>query len=154
MARLLQHYEAVLLPFGNGRRYDLVVDDGKNFLRIQCKTGRLRSGCVIFNAHSTHWARGQADRGYKGQADFFGVYCPELTKVYLVPVDDVPETYGSLRVEPVRNGQKLGVRWAAQYELRQEDIDDIACLVLVAAQRFGKALARVRFSEQARRKTT
>jgi hypothetical protein len=41
MAKLLAVYDAVLLPFGNGRRYDMVVDTGNRFLRIQCKTGRL-----------------------------------------------------------------------------------------------------------------
>ena len=41
LPKLLAVYDAVLLPFGNGRRYDMVVDTGNRFLRIQCKTGRL-----------------------------------------------------------------------------------------------------------------
>jgi hypothetical protein len=37
---------AVLMPFGENTRYDLVIDDGETFSRIQCKTGRLRDGVV------------------------------------------------------------------------------------------------------------
>ena len=29
-------------------------------------------------------------RDYKGQVDFFAVYCPETSGVYLVPIDDLP----------------------------------------------------------------
>lgn len=117
MAQLLQVYDCVLIPFGNGRRYDLVVDDGERFLRIQCKTGRLRNGAVVFNASSSHWHRGGADKGYRGEAEFFGVYCQETGKVYVVPVGEVTETRGYLRVVPAVNSQTQGVRWASQYEL-------------------------------------
>lgn len=120
MAELLKVYQCVLLPFGNGRRYDLVVDDGERFLRVQCKTGRLRRGCVLFNARSTHWHRGGKDHGYRGQVEFFGIYCPETEMVYLVPAEDVTESIGSLRIEPTGNNQQQGIRWAKQYELRSE----------------------------------
>jgi hypothetical protein len=42
----------VLLPFGENVRYDLVVDDRGRLSRVQCKTGRLRSGAVRFNTCS------------------------------------------------------------------------------------------------------
>ena len=29
-------------------------------------------------------------RGYRGEVEWFGVYCPANRQVYLVPVDDVP----------------------------------------------------------------
>ena len=29
--------------------------------------------------------------GYRGEADLFGVYCPDTREVYLVPVNDAPE---------------------------------------------------------------
>ena len=44
---------AVLVPFGEGHPYDLVVHvAAEHFLRIQCKTARLRNGCVMFNSRS------------------------------------------------------------------------------------------------------
>lgn len=118
MARLLQVYECVLLPFGNGRRYDMVVDTGSEFLRVQCKTGRLRAGAILFSTASSHYHRnGGARRGYRDAADMFGVYCPATGKVYLVPVGDVGEREASLRIEPARNNQAAGIRMAADYEL-------------------------------------
>jgi len=48
IARLVQAGKNVLLPFGENRRYDLVIDEGDHFVRVQCKTARLRSGAIRF----------------------------------------------------------------------------------------------------------
>jgi hypothetical protein len=45
------------------------------------------------------------------------VYCAEVDRVYAVPVEDAPSDQMSLRVEPSRNGQRLGVNLAEDYEL-------------------------------------
>jgi hypothetical protein len=116
----------VALPFGENTRYDLLIDDGQAISRVQCKTGRLRTGAVRFPACSSyeHHARPRARRrDYLGQIDFFGVYCPETRGVYLVPIADVPLTrQGALRVEPSRNNQRRGIRLAADYEISQISI--------------------------------
>jgi hypothetical protein len=123
LARLLEVFEIVLLPFGENQRYDLVVDDQGRMLRIQCKTGRLLNGVIKFAACSTIYhhpnrASGQPYRHhYRGEADLFGVYCPETDGVYLVPVDEVGIRQGSLRIEPTANNQASNVRWASQYEI-------------------------------------
>ena len=123
LAQLLQVYDSVLIPFGNGRRYDLVIEEAGKFTRVQCKTGRLRNGVVIFNTHSIGYvAGGRRSRGYRGDADLFGVYCPDTKRVYLVPVDEVPVDRGFLRVTPARSGQQKNVRLAEQYELRTDDV--------------------------------
>lgn len=36
---LIQLGYAVSIPFGNNQRYDLIADDGKGLIRVQCKTG-------------------------------------------------------------------------------------------------------------------
>lgn len=54
---------------------------------------------------------------YRGEADFFGVYCHERQAVYLVPVDHVPDVAAHLRLSPPRNGQSKGIRWASEYLL-------------------------------------
>lgn len=121
LARLLEVYEVVLLPFGENQRYDLVIEDGEKFIRVQCKTGRLRKGVVQFPTRSVTYHHPnqpiQAIRthNYRGQADVFGVYCPETDGVYLVPVDEVGTRQGSLRVEPTRNSQAKLIRWAVAY---------------------------------------
>jgi hypothetical protein len=112
---------AVLVPFGENTRYDLVIDDGKRLARVQCKTGRLRQGAVIFavcSCYGHHMRPGESRRDYRGQVEFFGVHCPDTAKVYLVPIDDLDvRTSAALRVEPARNGQRSKIRDAADYEI-------------------------------------
>lgn len=116
LAALLRVGKRVLLPFGGGVPYDLVIDEGSGvFVRVQCKTAVYQGGCVLFRAHTLK--RNNTQVGYRGIADVFGVYCPALDKIYIVPVDDVNDREGRLRVDPTRNNQAQKIRWAAQYEL-------------------------------------
>ena len=112
---------SILVPFGENTRYDLVIDDGERLARVQCKTGRLREGAVIFavcSCYGHHLRPGQARRDYRGQVDYFGVHCADAEKVYLVPIDDLNvRTAAALRVEPPRNAQRKKVRDAADYEI-------------------------------------
>ena len=112
---------AVLVPFGENTRYDLVIDDGVSLKRVQCKTGRLRDGGIRFAARSSyahHPNPRMVVRDYLGQIDFFGVYCPETGGAYLVPVEDAQvRAAGTLRVTPPRNGQRRRIRQAADYEI-------------------------------------
>lgn len=119
-ALLVKRYGYVLLPFGDGCRYDLAFDDGESIRRVQVKTGWMDGGAIAFNTSSNHYHRGEGRRDYQGEVDFFGVYCPITNEVYLVPIEDVAEanTNARLRVEPARNGQRKGIRWAKDYVLR------------------------------------
>ena len=113
LAELLRLRLPVLIPFGDNQRYDLVVDSGGRFVRVQCKTGCLRNGCVLFRACSSN--RKGVKSAYHGHADVFGVYCEALDTVYFVKVDEVGVSTTSLRVEKALNGQESGRR-AADYE--------------------------------------
>jgi hypothetical protein len=124
LAVMLALYEAgyaVALPFGENTRYDLVMDDGVKLSRVQCKTGRLRSGAIRFKACSSyaHHANPKLPvRHYLGQIDYFGIHCPETGGVYLVPIGDAANrTQCSLRVTPSRNNQAQRIRLAAAYEI-------------------------------------
>jgi hypothetical protein len=120
MHSLVAH-DAVLLPFGENTRYDLVIDTGATFERIQCKTGRLKSGVVIFATASTYAHHPNPKihrRGYENEIEYFGVYYPTNGGVYLVPISDVSTTTSAiLRIEPTRNRQSRGVRFANRYEI-------------------------------------
>jgi PD-(D/E)XK endonuclease len=64
------------------------------------------------------------DGGYVGQLDAFGVYCPQLERAFLVPIDTLTSTnWGYLRVEPPLNGQVRTIRWARHYELAIPEVD-------------------------------
>ena len=123
LARLLEIYEVVLLPFGENQRYDLVIDSGTDFIRVQCKTGRLENGVIKFNAcsstyHHPNRLPGQPyQRHYRGAADMFGVYCRANDRAYLVPVEHIGKRLGSLRIERTLNNQAQRIRWAGEYEI-------------------------------------
>jgi len=125
LARLSEVGYAVLVPFGENHRYDLVIEDADgNFYRIQCKTGCISQGCIDFNTSSNYYhhpRKGEKTdyrrKDYRGQIDYFAVYSPDIRKVYLVPIEHVPVTEGRLRLEPTKNGQEKNIRWAKDYEL-------------------------------------
>jgi len=105
----------VYVPFfGAHSRVDLVFEDDVSFHRVQCKTSRLIGQVVAFNTCSN---TKNVRKDYRGEADFFGVYSPELKRVFLVPVDEVPFRAGHLRLGPARNGQAKGIRRARDYLL-------------------------------------
>jgi PD-(D/E)XK endonuclease len=123
MLSLIRKGKTVLLPYGENQPYDFVIDDGVcGFKKVQCKTARFKNGCVEFNTYSV--LRDKITKGYKrvyygDKVDFFGVYCAQIDKVYLVPVDGVATSGGLLRVTDRTTAQFGGAasRWAAQYEI-------------------------------------
>src|SRR4051812_25874957 len=91
LAALVRAGYVVSHPFGSGHKYDLVIDDGKRLSRVQCKTGRVRDGSLIFNGYSMPGS-GARRQSYRGVADFFAVLNPSDEQVYLIPVSDVGES--------------------------------------------------------------
>ena len=114
VAALLEAGKTVLAPVGEGTRYDLALDDAGTLVRIQCKTGKLKNGCVIFKNYSV---TGAGTKCYGDSVDAYGVYCPQNGKTYYVPAKDCPGYMTTLRIEPAKNGNKNLVRLAERYEL-------------------------------------
>jgi hypothetical protein len=106
----------VSLPFGDGHKYDLVIDDGRRVQRVQCKTGRVRNGGLLFNACSFSGNAGTR-RDYKDAAELFAVLNVETGDVYVIPVEEVGHTVACLRLSPTLSGQSKGIRWAENYLL-------------------------------------
>ncbi len=119
LAALVDKGLPVLIPFGDNQRYDLVVEIEKSFQRVQCKTGRYINGAIAFDTCSNRATTAGEKRGYKGDVDYFGVYCKKIGKAYLIPFDDVKDVSreARLRVEQSRNGQAKGIRLARDYEI-------------------------------------
>jgi PD-(D/E)XK nuclease superfamily protein len=118
LAELARRGYRVLLPFGHNQRYDLVLEIDGSFLRVQCKTGRLRDGCVIFRAQSVRSnTRKAVMRDYKDDVELFIIHCPDTRRLYVIPIEDATRTQGTLRIDPTDNGQNKRVRWARDYEL-------------------------------------
>ncbi|SRR6266498_276921 len=99
LAALLQIYPAVLLPFGGSQRYDLVFEDFDGTLRkVQCKTGYLKSGAIVFKAYSGNGTK-EPMKSYHGEIDFFAVMTQDSQEVYLVPVEIAGTSSCYLRLE-------------------------------------------------------
>jgi len=124
----------VLIPFGGGQPYDLVVQLRKDLImRVQCKTARQTDdGCLTFNSRTTDHGRGRLS--YVGLADVFGVYFPPARSVYLVPVREVSGFQPRLRVTPTRNNQRRGVRLAADYEFDRWTADALCEVAAATSQ--------------------
>jgi hypothetical protein len=108
------------VPFGENTRCDLIADDGERLLKVQCKSGRLRRGAVVFkvcSSYAHHRNATRPQRDYHGEVDAFGVYCRETNAIYLVPINEVGSHQASLRVDPPRNAQRKKIRMAAHYEI-------------------------------------
>ena len=120
-AALIRHGKRLLRPLSSASRYDLLIDneDG-TFTRVQCKSGVRRNGCVLFRVYSMSGHDARA-KGYRGQVDAFGVYCSDTKGTYLVPIEAIAtcEHVVALRVEPARNGQRRGIRLAAESVIAQ-----------------------------------
>ncbi len=104
----------VWLPFQASGRCDLLFQDDRGLHRVQCKAATVRHGAVTFMTCS---ATSDVARDYRDDVDYFGAYCHERGEVYLVPVHAVPTRRAFLRLQPTRNGQVSGLRWASDYLL-------------------------------------
>lgn len=121
ITRFLQLGYVVLTPYGGNQRYDLVIEDAEGqFWRIQCKTGRIDedSTAIRFNtAIRNVTGKNRQSRDYRGQCDYFAVYCEKLHKVYLIQVDQVGTTGATLRLAPRKYNLDKNILWARDYEL-------------------------------------
>ena len=113
---------SVLKPLTEHERYDLVIGVADCLLRVQCKWGAYRGGVITVRLNSSYHS---PTRGYvKGtyttsEIDLFGVYCQELNRCYLLPMDLIAgQGTLHLRLEPAKNNQRAALNWAADYEFR------------------------------------
>jgi hypothetical protein len=108
-------YRVYMPTFAPHVRVDLVALRETEALRVQVKSARVIRGAVMFRVCSN---TGNVPRDYRGEVDAFGVYAPDLDRVYLVPVEHTATRACSLRLAPARSGQQKGIRLASDYELR------------------------------------
>lgn len=106
--------EVYLPAFGNNGRIDLIYVRTGAAVRVQCKSAcRIGDSLRFWTCSNT--ANNPAP--YIGEVDEFGVYSPDTGVVYVVPADGLPSRACFLRLAPTRNGQRVGVRWARDFEL-------------------------------------
>ena len=110
----------VFRPLTEHGRTDLVLDDGRRLLRVQCKWASRDGEIVVVRLTNTRRsASGYVRTTYaKGEIDAVAAYCAETDACYLLPIDLVAGMRQiSLRLAPARNGQIASVHFAADYRL-------------------------------------
>lgn len=100
------------IPYGNGAKYDFIVDTGEKLLRIQCKSsnyvndhGTIRTDAFYFSTTSqtVNTKETTRHRYNSNQIDFFATCFND--QVYLVPVEEC-STGKTLRFSPPKNGSQ------------------------------------------------
>jgi hypothetical protein len=110
----------VFTPVAEHGRADLVLEIEARLWRVQCKYGSLsQDGDVIVARTGT---RRLSTRGYltttydASQIDFFGVYCGDLDRCFLIPVEVAAGQHQlHLRLTPPRNGQRACITLAEKF---------------------------------------
>lgn len=108
------------IPYGENSRYDFIADIDGKLIRVQCKTSReVDVGVIEFpcrssrsNTHSNLQRRYTAN-----EIDYFCTFWDG--KCYLIPVTECSITK-ILRFVPPKNGQKVGITYAKDYELQEQ----------------------------------
>lgn len=136
--RLVQLGYEILLPWSPDSGYDLAYYIEKEehhfgffthteiqLVRVQCKVAWLSKDKSTLKFNTSTVSMGGAPglwkkkkSGYRGRADWFGVYSPDTGKVYMISVWDAPDASSMLlRLSPAKNNQNRGVKWAKDYEI-------------------------------------
>jgi hypothetical protein len=125
-ARMLELGWIVLKPYGDNQRYDMVVDRGKGFEKVQVKSTSLKNGCIIASTHSIYNTTkiSKSVQYTIDDIDTFCIYCRDTKDVYIVPARDYLEEDNKtirksikLRVDPTKNNQQKNVKWANAYKV-------------------------------------
>jgi hypothetical protein len=110
----------VYRPIGEGQRYDLIFDVDSQLLRVQCKWSTRYDDILVVRCYSTRRIAGGkivSRRYIEAEIDAVAVYCHELDRCYLLPVDLWSgRRQIHLRLTPARNNQLLGINWAKDFE--------------------------------------
>jgi hypothetical protein len=111
----------VLRPRCEGGRYDLMFDLDPALLRVQCKLARRAPGVVCVHLNTNRCTpSGYVSTSYTAtEIDAVAAYSPHLNRCFLLPIDQVAGRRAiHLRVDPTKNNQAEGIRWAEDYEFQ------------------------------------
>ena len=112
-------------PLSNNARYDLIVDKNNSLYRVQVKTTQsVKDGKMIFSTKTMNYTQGllKSIRYEKDEVDLFFLYCVENNWKGIFNAKEVEQipTELKIRVIPPRNGQKVGIRFAEDYEFQKQ----------------------------------
>ncbi|WP_247729705.1 group I intron-associated PD-(D/E)XK endonuclease [Halovivax limisalsi] len=111
---------SVSIPFGDNDKYDLVLDDGDELLRVQCKTAwENKSETIRFNTHSQTTKEGAYHEAtYQDAIDAFLVRYPPDERFFWIDAADATTQKMELRFDGTIDHPSIN--WAVEYELDWE----------------------------------
>lgn len=112
----------VSIPYGENSRYDMIADIEGKLIRIQVKTSSIKKGdvnAIEFSCKSSYVnSTGVKNIRYNAnEIDYFATYWNG--KCYLIPISECSVTK-TLRFATPKNGQKIGISFAENYELLKQ----------------------------------
>src|SRR4051794_40773017 len=107
-------------PYGEDCPYDLVIERGGVFERVQVKHTTARAGVLEIRCRSQSLTGGrvrQVTRYTTAHIDWLAAFDPASGRCYYVPASELGDGRDTLtlRLAPARNNQRAGVRMAAAY---------------------------------------
>lgn len=106
-------------PLVSDSRYDFIVDIKGQLLRIQVKTGTIKEdGAYIEFATSTSHTNtsGTINKSYSAdEIDYFATICNG--ECLVIKVTECGTRAQRLRLQPTKNGQVIGIKFAKDYTI-------------------------------------
>jgi hypothetical protein len=122
----------IAIPFGEESDYDLVIDRDGALERVQVKYVESDEKIILVVCRSNSLTNGKVrriKRYTKATIDWLAVYDRTTDACYYVPASELGDGRDmlTLRLSPPRNSQRVGIRFAADYqalEPRQPSLND------------------------------
>ncbi len=110
----------IAFPYGETRAYDLIVDRAGSLERVRVKHATSDGVIVVARCRTQTVVAGQVRAVHKyteTDIDWLAVYDSTTGTCFYVPAADLADGRAelTLRLAPTRNGQRRGIRFAADY---------------------------------------
>ena len=116
MTRATEHGLRVIKPWGDNSRYDLVVETGGRFLRVQVKSTACRR-----HRHFACYIEKRGKRHYTAEEiDFFAIYVVPADSWYIIPIKVVSRTQAVICLSPHNSLSRNACYKEAWHLLRAE----------------------------------
>ena len=100
------------------QKYDILVDFGNGFERVQVKTGREINGIVRCRVQKRKYNTTILQQYTDKEIDSFIIFCQDNNKLYRIGIEEYRGTVDvCLRVQAPKNNQKASILWAKDFEI-------------------------------------
>ena len=118
LAKFVQLGIPVYLPFGDNEKADLIAEFNGKLNKIQVKTSiKADNGKMIFSLVSStiHRKNGTKHIYSSDEIDYFACYNVERDKIFLIDVNEAPDTSIIIRYKNPKNNQNKNIKFESDY---------------------------------------